>query len=173
MPEPRRLSVLHPGTVDGIDVKQSFATYAAIIQIVAILLLQCYPLASHMGRMPAQPKCRGNHAECGCAPERIAARACCCYQHKPVCCDKDGGHEEEDVAGRGKGPSSPQLSAAPCGGSTKYITASLDKLKFVRPDALLADHPGCSLSPFHPFTEIASSRFTEPPELPPKAPLFS
>lgn len=138
------------------------------MQVVAILLLQCYPFAPYMGRKPAQPKCSGNHAQCGCSPERIASRTCCCFHRKPDCCGKEKGHDGAHVAGRAESPSLPSLSTAPCGGAPKFITASLDKLKFVRPETFLSTPSGCSSLFTYFLRETAPSRFMEPPDPPPK-----
>ncbi len=148
--------------------KQAFVTYAVVVQLLAILLLQCYPIAPHLGRKVSMPQCRGNHAECGCAPERIAAHTCCCYHGKPACCDKEKHGDAERVARQDGDHSSRNLYAAPCGSSTKFITASLEKLKFLRPEALLQVPSGDFVSHSPAGPETATSRYAEPPDPPPR-----
>jgi len=154
-------------------VKQALITYAAVLQIVVILLLQFYQIAPNLSHKPSRPQCRGNHAECGCAPERVAAHTCCCCQRKPSCCDKDGHHEEDHLAAQKGKPALPYLSMAPCGGSPKFITASLDKLKFIRTDVQPSAPAGYTGSFPLPGPESAQSRFREPLVPPPKSSLFS
>jgi hypothetical protein len=144
---------------------------AVVVQIMAILLLQFYQLAPHLSHKPIQPQCRGNHAQCGCSPEKIVSRTCCCYHHKPTCCDKDQHHDEESIAQKEKNPPSRYLSAAPCGSSPKFITLSLDKLKFLRTEALPLTPTAYSQSFPSPDRETGHNRFTEPLVPPPK-PVF-
>jgi hypothetical protein len=71
----------------GIDVRlPAFAKTAAFIQITALLLLQFYSVAPLFSRnfvsYARVMRCTGDHAKCGCSPERIAAHTCCCYQSK-------------------------------------------------------------------------------------------
>jgi hypothetical protein len=154
-------------------VKRALTTYAVMLQVVAILLLQWYPLAPHLSRQHGHLQCRGDHRLCGCSPERVAAHTCCCNQRKPACCDKKGPHEEDQLAGRDGKTASPYFSTAPCGGSPKFVTASLDKLKFVRADVLSAITAHYSPQFPSPLGETAASRITEPPEPPPKLIAFT
>jgi len=140
---------------------------------MAILLLQYYPIASHLGVKRAHPQCNGNHRQCGCAPERIASRTCCCFNHKPACCDKDQHHDEESIANKEKKPSSRYFSTAPCGGSPKFITASLDKIKFMRQELPKLVPVVLSVCFTASEQETFRNRFGEPPDHPPKLVLFS
>jgi len=151
--------------------------YAAFIQFVAILLLQYYPVAAHLGQKQAQPQCSGNHALCGCAPEMIISGTCCCSRNKavllrqpatkPECCDIDDNHGEERVTRNDVYPASRVLSAAPCGGKTKFITASLEKLKFLCPEfpTLVRIEPSVCFTAS--LQETFPSRLGDPPDPPP------
>jgi hypothetical protein len=71
----------------GIDVRlPAFAKTAAFIQLTALMLLQIYSVAPVFSRnlisYARVMRCTGDHAKCGCSPERIAAHTCCCYQSK-------------------------------------------------------------------------------------------
>lgn len=148
--------------------RQVVAKYTIVVQIVAIMLLHCYSIVPYAGSRFSTLQCRCDHAICGCSPGRIAARTCCCYQQKPACSVTDSGQREEHPAERGDDTPSPQLSSAPCGGSPESVAASLDKLKFLRPECLLPSRAGGFLFTYHSLSETATSRFTEPPEHPPK-----
>ena len=149
---------------------------------MAILLLQYYPIAAHLGHKQAQPRCNGNHVQCGCAPESIASATCCCSRKntallrqpptKPECCDINKVEVEEHVSRNDIDPATRYLSVAPCGGTAKFITASLDKLKFLCPELptlARVKPPVCFTASLQ---ETFISRFGEPPDPPPILPLF-
>ena len=148
---------------------------------MAILLLQYYPVAAHLGQRQAQPQCSGDHALCGCAPEMVISGTCCCNRNKavllhqsatkPECCDIDQKQVEEQVTRNDVNPSSRYLSAAPCGGTTKFITASLEKLKFLCPElpTLVRVEPSVCFAAS--LQEAFPSRLGDPPDPPPILPL--
>lgn len=157
----------------GWNVRRVFSIYAAIVQLAAILLLQYYPLASHLSQTTTQPHCMGNHAQCGCAPERIASRTCCCYQQRPGVGDADRHHDGERVSRHENDPAIPALCAAPCGSSPKFVTASLEKLKFLCIGALLQIPAAYALVLSPAPLETVAGRFSEPPDPPPKLALLA
>ena len=75
------------------------ANVGVVIQITAMIMLLCtphLPILTHALAVRVQPgHCFMDHRLCGCSPERIAARTCCCYRNmEPVetpakhgCCD--------------------------------------------------------------------------------------
>jgi|GEM_PF-4543727 len=68
---------------------------------------------------------------------------------------------------------SPRISAIPCGTGTKFTAAALDKIKFLRVDAYL-QVPLFSLLTHTPSSQAAApSRFSEPPDPPPKLSLLT
>jgi len=61
------------------------ATSGIVLQITAMIMLLCtphLPLLAHALAVRVQPgHCFMDHRLCGCSPERIAARTCCCYRN--------------------------------------------------------------------------------------------
>ncbi len=146
-----------------------------LLQIAALLLLQLYiflpSLAKAVTPHGTTAHCFHDHRLCGCSPERIANHTCCCCSHhepaEPPCCAKKH-HDEKPAARPVDAPSQRRISAAPCGSHPQFITASLDKIKFVRcassavmPDVLPSTYPLQSRG-------IFQRRSSEPPEPPPK-----
>jgi len=153
--------------------KQALITYAVIAQVVAVLLLQWYAIAPHVRRSHVH-QCRGDHSQCGCSPERIAAHTCCCYQRKALYSDMRDHRNKSHCAKRGGNSSMAYIGIAPCGGNPKFITVSLDRLEFMRSEAQTALPAGCSFGRPSFLRETVNSRIMEPPDPPPpKALLFS
>lgn len=78
--------------------------------------------------------CHGNHLECGCPPERVAARACCCYQKFSSCCIKNknsvaGNSEAARRSEKRRGEAS--IAIAPCGGGYGFLGASMEGVFFI------------------------------------------
>jgi hypothetical protein len=80
----------------------------------------------------------------------------------------DQHHHGECATEQAKSTATRFISAAPCGSSPKFITASLDKLKFLCPEALIRAPSAFTLlhSPSGP--ETAPSRYLDPPDPPPR-----
>ncbi len=148
-----------------------FRKIALATQIAALLLVQFYGLVPSLSLAFATPHrsglCRGNHVECGCSPERIASRTCCCYRHKPSCCDLDNYHGDAPAVARNT-PAPPSLGTTPCGSSANFVLPSVEQLKFVLPDSYLATLPGSFFLLLFPVKETVSGRVAEPPDPPPK-----
>jgi len=153
--------------------KQVLITYAVIVQVVAVLLLQWYAIAPHF-RQGNVHQCRGDHSQCGCAPERIAAHTCCCYQRKALYCGMKNHCKKSHFTKRSGNSSITYIGIAPCGGNPKFITVSLDRLEFVRSKAQTALPTRCSFRRPTFLRETVNSRIMEPPDPPPpKKLLFS
>lgn len=150
---------------------------ALAVQIAAMLLVQFYSLVPSLSlaffSQEAGHKrsglCRGNHVECGCAPERIASHTCCCYRQKQSCCDLSNQRDAQKAGQQNSDTSAlPRLCTAPCGSSANFITASVQQLKFVLPETHVATISGSFFLLAFPVEETASGRVAEPPDPPPK-----
>ncbi|MBI5655660.1 MAG: hypothetical protein HZC44_02080 [Geobacter sp.] len=142
-------------------------------QFIAILLLQGYfllPLYRHaFVSQGFAVKCLHDHQLCGCAPSRIVDKTCCCFRDAPSCCKPDSLDDDEHsptAQPRGKVPHS--LSSIPCGGSTNFSIASLDKLEFLHTDRIA--QPVAFERATHPLApdRRCISPAPEPPDPPPR-----
>jgi len=127
-------------------------------------------LRLHQNRPPAMV-CHGNHLECGCSPERVAARACCCWQNFSPCCieKKNSPSANQIVAGRSvrqRRFGSVIVGAAPCGDWYGFDFAD-DAVCAIRQPATLSRIELSSEK--YPFLEAAPPFVsTEPPVPPPR-----
>jgi hypothetical protein len=157
---------------------------AAILQIVVMLLLQFSAVAPGLARSlnnrTQLAHCSGDHARCGCSPERIASRSCCCFQSKrldpehnepkPVkhsCCKTEASaempdsHDDDDRL-------IPAISSIPCGSDSRFIAASAENIKFISPSLLcLTPVPTVALH-FPNDCKTYTSRYLAPPDQPPE-----
>jgi hypothetical protein len=144
----------------------------AVGQLAALLLLLACPLVPVLEAVfpghGLDAGCTGDHARCGCTPERAAAGTCCCARRKPDCCARDGRGAAAGDRG-GEKPSRRHLSTAPCGGSPKFIAASLANLPYLLPRSCLTAAPEGERVLFSPFTAVAVGRHPEPPDPPPES----
>lgn len=156
----------------------------ALVQLAAILFLAIAGML-HLafgkdGRTHASAFCSGDHEACGCAPELIAAKTCCCYQHAKIavkvhpagqealsCCAS--GEEEPEAGNRSPDRDSEtvcSITVPSCGGAVKALPFFGLKL-----DCLLASLP--TLPPplaGRPPQLVEPRKFVEPevePEVPP------
>ena len=153
----------------------------ALVQILIVLSLQawCYvPSAAQWATGRYYAACRHDHRLCGCSPERIAARTCCCCQTAPV----KGVFELTDKtteAGRHHSccnrTTSPKryLSAIPCGSRPDYFVTALDTSPFTRNETVrFARRPIFGIiAPASPMA--LTSRTIDPPDPPPKTTVLS
>lgn len=92
---------------------RSITSLAMAVLYLLIIGLPLAPLAMHSRQVvhAVTGECSGDCSICGCAPERSAARACCCWQKKRAqerlagssgksCCNKPAGKEHLKVAER-------------------------------------------------------------------------
>ena len=102
-------------------------------ELMALVFLQLSSLTPYLPRMISSAlhpvECRGNHAECGCSPERIASHTCCCYQHFHDCCVQAKNHDEggSETASRAEPTGSRAdrvLRVPPCGSGSKVFGAA-------------------------------------------------
>jgi len=99
--------------------KPSHRSITSLVIAVLYLLISGLPLAplamhSRQVAHAVTGECSGDCSICGCAPERSAARACCCWQKKHAqekqsagssgksCCNKPAGKESLKVAKRSR-----------------------------------------------------------------------
>jgi len=152
---------------------------AALLQIAAMLLIQLYavaPLFSHHFIAYAHVmRCTGDHARCGCSPERIVSGTCCCCQSKrlgffkPVsgCCNKTPNRDKK-FEKDGHNRLIPSIGAIPCCDDPASISVSLEKLKFLRPAIHLFTPAALSVE-YHLLSRTAyQGRIPEPPDPPPR-----
>lgn len=151
----------------------AYSRMFALVQLLALLILQGYfllPVCRQIYFGHAQPVvCQKDHSRCGCAPERIVAKSCCCFRPVQSCCPYDHPEDEHICDTRKNSDARLTLSSAPCGNETEYSVVSLDKLKFITPQltfptAHLAD------AEYHriPCPGI-KDRSIAPPDPPPEA----
>jgi hypothetical protein len=157
----------------------------AILQLAVLLLVQFNAVAPGLARSLQHHQmtgnCCGNHVRCGCSPERIASRSCCCYlkgqvesalAEKPACCGKSASKEKVRGGSGDLERLTAALSSIPCGNDSA-IAPPTENVKFlgvypssVVPVAMIA---GGFLSSYCSYL----SRYIDPPEPPPKPSLFS
>jgi hypothetical protein len=113
------------------------------LQITAMVMLLCtphLPLLAHSLDARLQPgHCAMDHRICGCAPERIATRTCCCFRNmkhaaasvKPGFCHLAKAHAEPDTD-NDTPPASHKLSSLPCGSKPQMISQVTSEMKYLR-----------------------------------------
>ncbi len=116
------------------------------LQIAAMVMLLCGPYLPLLARAASdhsQPgRCAMDHRLCGCSPERIASRTCCCFRSmkqsatssKSRCCDlQANANEQGALDGDDHTPSAyPRLSSLPCGLDPQVISHATSELKYLR-----------------------------------------
>jgi len=86
-----------------------------LLQITALLLIQTYTFAPFStASIPSEAEDEGSisHRRCGCPPERILSRTCCCFLANGSCSRNKNSAKE---LRRGKDNATIYLCAAPCG----------------------------------------------------------
>ena len=139
------------------------------IQLIALLMLQGYflaPVFLKMAKSFAGGRCFGNHRLCGCAPERIANKTCCCFGAVHSCCmlEKDAGSSDETAADTGGAA----LQNSPCGLFSDSGMLSLDNVKFLASAAAPTTVAAAAPDRFPPFSGKRVDRPLEPPDPPPR-----
>jgi hypothetical protein len=153
--------------------------FGAFLQLAILLLVQFYAVAPGLARSlhhhASVGQCSGDHVKCGCAPERIASRTCCCFQSKRAdsaakdCCKKPaaaaGSHLDK---GGDLDRSIPVFASIPCGGDPAFSPTAAESVKFLKPYLVHAPSvhvfTGQYFSPYHSLM----SRYIDPPEPPPQ-----
>lgn len=155
------------------------------LQIAAMVMLLCTPHLPLLGRalaVHAHPgRCAMDHRICGCAPERIASRTCCCFRNgkraetsvKPGCCDLQAGAHEQSDLDDDTPPVYPRLSSLPCGQEPQMISPATGEMKYLR--AARAPLPTHRSAPHinPPCEDSYLSPSLKPPVPPPKISIFS
>ena len=144
------------------------------IQLAALLLLQVYSSKPIFGLLIGPNNhsavCQGDHRLCGCSPEKIANRTCCCFRYKsfPKAC-----HLKMYCECESKSSVKPETSRGPrlvcypsCGGQPNLITASFERFLPIKFNPDLFNN---LLFYYHlVFREDFQGRSKEPPDPPPK-----
>ena len=156
---------------------------SALVQLMTVVLLQLSMVLPSLARAFVvnhdAPRCRGDHRLCGCAPERVASRTCCCFKSRLVVDEPETTMAHEHHAGHGDDAqrdddgSIPYLCAAPCGSSPEFISVSLENMKFIRPPLLLPVPSTASFSYLIAQPALPRDCAIDPPDPPPKISLLS
>lgn len=146
----------------------SSKTACVAIQLIALLMLQGYflaPVFLKMAKSSAGGTCFGNHRLCGCSPERIANKTCCCSRAIPSCCM----HEDEAGSPSDSAPDTggAVVQNSPCGLFSDSGMLSLDKLKFLASAPTPAKGALTAPRRFPLYSEKLEDRLCEPPDPPP------
>jgi hypothetical protein len=159
-------------------------TVGVILQIAAMAMLLCMPhvpLPAPALAVHSQPRrCAMDHRLCGCAPERIASRTCCCFRNMksvetPVrsgYCDLQAKHHEQPDLDKDTPPASHRLSCLPCGQGPQMISHATSEMKYL-PSArapLPTYSTALHCSPLRGDCYLGPS--LEPPVPPPKISIF-
>ena len=144
----------------------------AIFQLLVLVVLQSYFLAPVYRQMYLSPHpsktCHQDHRLCGCAPERIATKTCCCFRSVASCCLTETQDEECQTAPAGESTGRHELTSSPCGSENVSAALSLDKLKFIFPASLFPLSPEATIRSFPSLVVGVPDRFPEGiPEHPP------
>jgi hypothetical protein len=157
---------------------KTIGKFGAVVQLVVLLIVQISTVAPGLARALQHRAlvglCRGDHRICGCQPDRVAARSCCCFLNKRPhpdrrsCC--------VDPARAGKLPSTahdfdrstPALSSLPCGGDPSFTSYGMEPIKFIRPRQLQEISVPVLATLRAPEIYRFLSRNGDPPDPPPK-----
>jgi hypothetical protein len=158
----------------------SFPKIGAILQIVVMLLLQFSTVAPVLARSlnhrPSVAYCSGDHVKCGCSPERVASRTCCCFQNlhtktvKPekLSCCKMSASKKAEIDNSDEDRSATAISSMPCGSDPRFDASAAENIKFLHAVFLSAVHYHSITLHYYPHHSSCLSRFLEPPDHPPK-----
>lgn len=144
-------------------------TICIAVQLMALLLVQGYFLTPALLKL-AKPAvagkiCSGNHQLCGCPPDRIANKTCCCFRTTHPCCHSS--EETGATVGNDAHNGDVSLRTTPCGLFTDTGLLSLDNNEFIVAEPLPAQIASPALSIFAPFSGLREGRPGDPPDLPP------
>lgn len=167
----------------------------ALIQLAAILFVvaggAAFALLEGGGEAHSVLFCEGDHEKCGCDPELVAAKACCCYtrgplaqkameqaqENLPPCCaaKKAAQSDEQCTAvapdrngGTEGGEPALWIGIPTCGGGTKFFASFAEKLDFSLAQTATLPRPApCGIVPATETEQWRSLSF-EPPVPPPR-----
>ena len=165
---------------------KTLGKFGAVLQLVVLLLVQFSAVAPGLARSlrhaVAVGHCCGDHVKCGCSPERVASRTCCCYQNKRLnaapsekrscsmkSCSMEAHSDEVDNLDRSK----PAVSSIPCGCDPNYSPVSVENLKFLKPYLLHVASVPTFTGQYLAMRQNYLSRYTDPPDPPPRLSLHS
>jgi hypothetical protein len=150
----------------------------AILQLAVLLMVQFSAVAPGLARTRQHhvlaESCCGKHLKCGCSPERVASRSCCCYPSgrvqaaltlKPSSCENSASKGKQN-----KGELDrllPALSSIPCGGDSAIATSS-ENVKFIGAYLLHVEPVTTVTGQFLLPCCVCLDRYLEPPDPPPK-----
>lgn len=153
------------------------------LQIAAMVMLLCLPhlpFLTHALGVHAQPgRCAMDHRICGCAPERIASRTCCCFRNMKATetsvehgqCDLRAKHHEQHDLDNTPAASH-RLSSLPCGRDPQMTPHVKLEIKYLR--SAQAPLPTYGSAPYNelPRGDNYLNPSLEPPVPPPKISIF-
>ena len=100
--------------------------FGVVLQLAVLLLMQfsavAHGLARSVNQHASAGQCRGDHVQCGCAPNRIASRSSCCYLNarppagRLSCCATSAVRVKQPASADVLDRSTPALGSLPCGG---------------------------------------------------------
>lgn len=145
---------------------------AAIVQFVAIMILQSYFLLPlyrqlHLDHNTAIV-CQHDHTLCGCSPARIASKSCCCFRTAPSCCQSKPRKETHDARVHDTSHDTHAVSTAPCGGDSEPGVVSPETLKFISQSAAFLPISFTSIAYGQATETRVPGRSLEPPDPPPR-----
>jgi len=145
---------------------------AAIVQFVAIMILQSYFLLPLYRQLRLHHNtagvCQNDHALCGCSPARIESKSCCCFRTVPSCCQSEHRKETNNARAHDTSHYTHAVSNAPCGSDTEPGMVSPETLKFISQSAAFLPISITSIA-YGPATETrVPDRSLEPPDPPPR-----
>lgn len=153
----------------GVNIRIAAGAFLQLAALALLLFSGYLPLLNQGGGAESHAvHCLGSHDLCGCSPERIAAKTCCCSQRESSCCDTDA-EEGAEVAQDDNHAGQPGLRAAPCGDGAKYLEPGTTELALnLAPSGRTAYDGWNELN--YPRFRIKQPRgqTPEPPEPPPK-----
>ncbi len=146
---------------------------AAVAQVAAILLLQVYSLLPMFGHFTSAVShgavCRGDHRLCGCPPERIVNRTCCCFKSLERTMNLIEHLKIKETIPRSEINRIARYACPPCGKEPDFVPASVQTIKFLR-------FAATAEGPYLPWVfnivesgETFQTRSNEPPDPPPKS----
>lgn len=155
------------------------------LHFVAMAMLLCLPHLPLLARalaVQAQPgQCAMDHRICGCAPERVASRTCCCFRNMKTaetsveqghCGLQAKCHENPDLD-NDTPPASHRLSSLPCGQDPRMITHVKPEIKYLRSARLPLPKQRSAPCNMHPLSDTYLNPSLEPPVPPPKMSAFA
>ena len=151
-----------------------------ILQIAAMAMLLCtphLPLLAHALAVHTQAgRCAMDHRICGCSPERIASRTCCCFRNmkhagtsvEPGHCHLQARAHEQPDLDDDTPLTSHKLSSLPCVLDPQIISHVTSEIKYLRSNQAPLPMRGSAPHKSPPRGDGYLNPSLEPPDPPPK-----